>query len=294
MSIKQYISTNCLLGRWNIGFILDPIDSILFGSDSMKIHWLNHNFSNRWFADPFILNIDNDYLYVLVEDFVRGKNKAQISLLTIERTNYTLKNIDVILEEPTHLSFPAILRNNDDILIYPENGASGALKMYKYNLQKKRCEFLNALINKDVADAVLFKIKGDTYLITTEGEEMNGRILNFYKKTDRGYDLDHQIAFDRDIARNAGAWFEFNGKYYRPAQDCGIRYGAALELQEFNPLDFSLRTIRRFEPTSSKYNLGIHTFNHYKGISVVDGYGYDHPLLAKLFNLLLCIKNYGK
>lgn len=268
---------------WNIGFVEDSLEGILHSNVNLNIHWLKHDNLDRWFADPFILDVDEDNFYVLVEDFVRSKNKACISLLTIDRKDYKLKKLEEVLEEQTHLSFPAIIRDKDNVYIYPENGASGTLKMYEFDPDKRRFILNHTIVDKPLADAVLFQINKESYLITTEGEEMNGRILNFYKKTESGFVLDRQITFDKSIARNAGEWFELNGKYYRPAQDCGLRYGAALELQEFNPIDFSLKTIRRFEPTSKKYSLGIHTFNHYQGISVVDGYGYDREWLAETY-----------
>lgn len=289
MNVVSYL----LQYSWNIGFIEESVEVSLNSNDPVTIQWLKHDYTDRWFADPFILDVDEENLYVLVEDFVRSKNKAGISLLTIDRKNYKLKKLEEVLEEHTHLSFPAIIRDNGNVYIYPENGASGALKMYEFDLDKSRFVFKHTIVDKALADAVLFQINKDSYLIATEGEEMNGRTLNFYKKTESGFVLDRQITFDRNIARNAGEWFELNGTYYRPAQDCGLRYGAALELQEFNPIEFSLKTIRRFEPTSKKYNLGIHTFNHFKGVSVVDGYGYDHPLLAGIINMLLKIKGHG-
>lgn len=286
----QYI----LQYSWNIGFIEDSLDSIIYSNANLNIKWMKHDYTDRWFADPFILGADKENIYIFVEDFLRSKDKAHISLLTVNRKDYRLRNLEVVLEEPTHLSFPIIFREANKIMIYPENGASGSLKMYEFNPDKRRFMLNHTIADKALADTVLFQINKDSYLITTEGEEMNGRILNFYKKTESGFVLDRQITFDRSIARNAGEWFELNGKYYRPAQDCGLRYGAALELQEFNPIDFSLKTIRRFEPASKKYNLGIHTFNHYQGVSVVDGYGYDHPILAGIINTLVKIKGHGK
>lgn len=289
---RQYICQYALQYSWNIGFVEEPLDTILHNDVDLNIHWLTHDYTDRWFADPFILDVDEGNIYVLVEDFLRSKNKASISLLTIDRNDFKLKKLEVVLEEDTHLSFPAIVRDKEKVYIYPENGASGALKMYEFHPDKRRFILNHTIVNKALADAVLFQISNDSYLITTEGEEMNGRTLNFYKKTESGLVLERQITFDRNVARNAGAWFKHNGKYYRPAQDCGLRYGAAMEIQEFNPDDFSFHMIRRIEPSSKRYALGIHTFNYYHGISVVDGYGYDRPNIAKIYIAASHIKSY--
>lgn len=275
---------------WNIGFVEESLDSVLFYNSNLSIQWLKHDFDDRWFADPFILDVDEENVYVLVEDFLRSMDKAHISLLTVDRKDYHLKKLEVVLEESTHLSFPAITRKQDSIYIYPENGASGALKLYEFDRDTRKFRFRKMIIDRNLADAVLFTLNDKPYLITTEGEEMNGKTLNFYLETEHGYELEHQVHFDRNIARNAGEWFTYEGKIFRPAQDCGLRYGAAMEIQVFNSEDFSFKTIRRFEPSSPKYNLGIHTFNHYKGLSVVDGYGYDRPLLAHLYLVVSRIK----
>lgn len=276
---------------WNIGFVEESLENTLTNSSPFIIHWLKHDYSNRWFADPFILGLDDENIYVLVEDFLRSKDKAHISLLTIDRKDYRLKKLEAVLEEPTHLSFPIYYINGNKIMMYPENGASGSLKMYEFDAKKRKFQYSHTIILKSLADAVFFSVNDVRYLIATEGEDINGKILNFYRETEPGYELVHQVKFDKKIARNAGAWFTFNGKYYRPAQNCELRYGAAMEIQEFNPYDFSFKTIRRIEPSSKRYSLGIHTFNHYNGISVVDGYGYDRASLAKIYIAASHLKN---
>lgn len=288
MNIVSYL----LQHSWNIGFVKNSLDGILYGNKTLNIQWMKHNYTDRWFADPFIWDTDEENIYVLVEDFLRLKDKAHISLLTVSRNDYRLKKLEVVLEEPTHLSFPIICWEGNNVMIYPENGASGSLKMYEFDSEKKKFLYSRTLVDKNLADSVLFSINDKPYLITTEGKDMNGNILNFYQKTERGFDLERQVKFEKNVARNAGAWFMHNGKYYRPAQDCGTRYGAAMEIQEFNPNDFSFHTIRRIEPSSKRYALGIHTFNHYHGISVVDGYGYDRPNLAKIYIAASLIKRF--
>lgn len=288
---KMVLSRFFLQHSWNIGFIEEPMESILSGNGDLNIQWMKHGYTDRWFADPFILEVDEENIYVLVEDFLRSKDKAHISLLTVARKDYQLKKLEVVLEESTHLSFPIYFRDGNKIIIYPENGASGSLKMYEFDAEKRKFQYTYTLIEKKLADAVLFSINDTLYLISTEDEEINGKTLNFYQKTERGYELAHQVKFEKKIARNAGAWFSFNGKYYRPAQNCELRYGAAMEIQEFIPIDFSFNTIRRIEPTSKQYALGIHTFNYYQGVSVVDGYGYDRENLAKIYIGIGQLKN---
>lgn len=284
--IKQRLIDFFLQESWNVGFVTMPLEHVIGSTEPLNIQWLKHDYKDRWFADPFILDVDENNIYVLVEDYVRTKAKAHISLLTVDRLNYKLLDIDPIIEESTHLSFPIINRKEDHLLIYPENGASGKLKLYSFDRITKKCKFERELFDGALADAVLVNIQGQEYLVATEGEELNGKILNFYVKDSSVFRFERSVHFERNTARNAGEWFNFDGQLYRPAQDCDLRYGAAMEIQRFNPQDFSFDTVRRIAPTSKKYSRGIHTFNHFKGYSVVDGYGYDRPIIAKIFEYL--------
>ena len=53
---------------YNIGFVKKSISEII--SDGFKkneIVWLKHNYKDRFFADPFMIKIDDKYYYLLVE-----------------------------------------------------------------------------------------------------------------------------------------------------------------------------------------------------------------------------------
>ena len=47
--------------------------------------------------------------------------------------NLKIKSKKIILELPTHLSFPCILREAGNIYIYPESAYSGKLDVYEYD-----------------------------------------------------------------------------------------------------------------------------------------------------------------
>ena len=55
-------------GVWNIGFVENTLDGVING-EPLKIKWLNHECKDRWFADPFILDVTDDKIYVLVEEY---------------------------------------------------------------------------------------------------------------------------------------------------------------------------------------------------------------------------------
>ena len=65
--IKEYIKRYCD-ERWNIGFIQNSLDNILQGED-IRVQWVEHDYKNSWFADPFILDVTDTDIIVLVEEF---------------------------------------------------------------------------------------------------------------------------------------------------------------------------------------------------------------------------------
>ena len=55
---------------WNIGFIESSSREIVASNDSLlRVHWLKHNYKDRFFADPFVLSVDENVINVLVEIF---------------------------------------------------------------------------------------------------------------------------------------------------------------------------------------------------------------------------------
>ena len=120
MSLIGCIRKYCLSSAWNIGFVEDKVQCVI-RNDLQNIHWMKHQYSDRWFADPFILNVDEENIILLVEEFCYSFNKGRIAKLVVSRKDYILKEMKIVLEEPWHLSFPFILRKNDKIYIIPES-----------------------------------------------------------------------------------------------------------------------------------------------------------------------------
>lgn len=289
MDIRKYIYNN----RWTIGFSSASLDTII-NSDDWSINWVNNPYRNRWFADPFILDIDNDYIYVLVEEFYDPIGRGRISKLTIDRKKNRIINVDVVLELPTHLSFPAIMRKNNKIYIYPENSADSTLKLYEYNPNSNKCFFIESMSNEKLADAIITNLFGKELLFATSSPNHNGSILNVYERAGgKFFNEIGNITFDKEIARNAGDFFMLNGKLFRPAQDCSEVYGGAVIIQEITKDDkgFHFRNVKRLVCTPSNYTLGFHTFNYYKGMAVFDANGLRRPKLARIIKIIQKIIN---
>lgn len=284
MHIKDYLTAT----KYNIGFVDNELEEIING-ESIKVNWIKHTYKDRWFADPFILDVTEDYYIVLVEEWYDPIDRGRISKLIVDRNDFTLKEIKTILELDSHLSFPFIQRGKDAIYIIPENSATGKLPRYKYNPTTDEVCFDDIICHDKLTDSVPFEYNGEEFMFSTKLPDANGKELGIYKKEKNGtysqYDIYH---FEENLSRMAGGVFTCNGKLYRPAQVCIKSYGDAVSIQEVisDGEKFRFNELRRIYSPSKRYYLGFHTFNVYNGHIVVDGLGYKRPAITNLLKFV--------
>lgn len=280
-----------ILQHWNIGFTETPIEDILEGK-SIQYRWMRHNYENRWFADPFLLDVtETDYI-VLAEDFEDSRGYAVISKLVVDRGSLELKEVKQLLNRGTHLSFPVIKKKGNEIFVYPESGKSGDLILYRYDKDAERLVEMEKMMLAPLADAVILEYQGESWLFATSLPNPNGNKLEVYIKHNGAYELYDTIMLQGRTARMGGDFFWVDGELYRPAQDNTKCYGGALILQKAMMKDgkWTFSDVRRLTSPHPQYTTGFHTFNSCKGTVVVDVHGYRrHPqlshILTKAINL---------
>ena len=279
--------------KYNIGFVDGNLESIIAG-EQIRVNWMKHPYKDRWFADPFILDVTDDEIIVLVEEWYDPIQRGRISKLVVDKTTYELKQLKVMIEESSHLSFPAIERKDNDIYIYPER-AGTHLEGYKYIEKDDRFEKIGIVSDLPLTDSVITDLFGQRLLFSTKMPDANGKELGIYylDETQKEYKLKCYCYFEENISRMAGNFFSYNGKIYRPAQVCIKSYGDAVPLQEvsYEGGEFNFVEIRRIYSPNRDLDLGFHTFNECKGTIVVDALGFRRPKLA---HALRSIKNFIK
>lgn len=286
-SVVHYLQFN----KWNLAFIEESLDEII-KAKTLKVHYMKGNNRKQWFADPFILDISKETIVCLVEELSYKTMKGRIAKLIIDRKNYRLKSAKILLDLPTHLSFPFIFRHNGIVYIIPENSASGGSTIYTYNQSNDSLVPHNLVANRPFTDATIFSYGESCYLITTQKPTPNGNILDIYEFDTDSFTVGEapiqSIVFDNDRARNAGEIFKANGERFRPAQDCNGGYGKGIILQQLKKTSegFAFEDYCSFYPDSWIYHMGYHTFNSYKGITVVDAHGYRFPIIGRLVGLV--------
>ncbi|MEA5005232.1 MAG: hypothetical protein VB022_02350 [Rikenellaceae bacterium] len=254
---------------------------------------MKHRSKDNWFADPFILNVTDNEIVLLVEEYIRRENIGIISKLVVNRHNYNIINKCRLLKLETHLSYPAIYRTNDNFFVYPENCQSGELKLYKYNKGSNTLDLIKTLVNEPLTDSIIYETNNKSYLFTTKQPYPSNNELYIYKANswDGDYTLDYSILLNDKSARSAGNIFKYEGLTVRPAQDCNKTYGGGIVFQSIKIKNerFVVEEICRLYNKSIKYGLGIHTFNTFQDIAVVDVMGYKYPIFGRLINKIYTI-----
>ena len=273
-------------GVWNIGFVENTLDGVING-EPLKIRWLNHECKDRWFADPFILDVTDEKIYVLVEEYYYPHKRGRLAMLTIDKACNKLLKVDTILELDSHLSFPAIIRRDGKILVYPENFKGGGLKLYELDLEKPALVNGQSISDALLTDAIYTELFGKKQIYSTEIPNPNGSILGVYEKDETGkYIKVKEYHFPEKIARNAGDWFEYKGKKYRPAQESNVEYGHGISFQQIEETPEGLQFKELWRKTSPHPTMKVafHTFNMYKGVMVMDCRGYRYRIAAGIIN----------
>ena len=162
---------------------------------------------------------------------------------------------------------------DNEIYVHPENSASGASYMYRYDRKIDKLVEPRLIIKQPIADAIIRQVDNCYIMYATRNPNANGCELIEYRSSSLfgPYTEYPPLHFELNTARMAGM---FIGDI-RPAQDCYRDYGKAVVL--YNDKNVQCR----IEPTNWRY-AGIHTFNTLNQTFVIDIKKYDYPLLYKI------------
>lgn len=266
---------------WDIAYGTYNESILSSGLKGIKINLVKNPYKNKWFADPFILEEGQDSIQFLVEEFDNRIRRGRIARIKVNKSNNTIVECSIILDLPTHLSFPVIYRMNDELYVHPENSASGASYLYRYDRQNDKLVEPKLILSEPVADAIIRQDRDNYVMYATRVPETNGCTLIEYSSNSffGPYTKTGEDFFDKNTARMAGMFLNINETTIRPAQDCFGGYGKAVIF--FN----GHSEISRLVTQSYKY-AGIHTFNTFEGSFVIDLKKYDFPLLYKLSRII--------
>lgn len=285
--------------NWNIGFCDVTPEELVARRALPEIHWLRHDFTDRFFADPFILSSDSRHIHVLVEE-MEFFRKGVISLLVVDRQTYSLVDRRVILDKDTHLSYPAIFRMDGKVYIYPENYQSGELTLYHLDCDTFSLRRVSCMAALPLTDATVIRSDDGKYhmVSTLSSSSRSGAYLYVSDRLEDGYVpvSAGPVVTGADRSRCGGNFFTAGGKLYRPVQNCTVRYGGALKVMEVTECGdgrYSEKEAFELRPSTWKYNLGLHTLNFSpdRQMAVIDSYGYLYPFAGRVLEVLSQLKH---
>lgn len=243
---------------------------------------------DRSWADPYPVYY-NDKFFIFIEEFINKVGKGHISVFEIDQNGVFSKPIK-ILEKDYHLSYPYIFKYEKDYYMTPESWKNECIELYKCQIFPYKWIKVKTLISNVYAvDPTIYYFNNMWWLFTNictiSGASPNDELFLFY--TDNPLNGDwiphpmNPIISDVRKARPAGKIFEHNGKLYRPSQNCSIRYGYSInlnEILELNEKSYHEKIDISLEPKWNKEIYGIHTFNKTRNLTIID-------CVTKKFNL---------
>ena len=258
---------------WNIAFFRNSFDKI-----NLKNIFIIKNPKNRWFADPFFIQLNKKY-YVFFEDYNIKKEVGTISCAEINKNN-SIKFYKDIIKEKFHLSFPFVFRFNKKLFMIPETSKNNSIKLYKCVKFPYKWVFVKDLI-KDInsVDSIIFKHKKFWYLITCLMSKKNiyNKLIGYYSENPiqgewskiKKFPLINQYSSER----NGGLIYGKNQKLFRVGQIyLPGRYGYGYSVNK-------LKTISKFNYQENKINNistdlnnleYVHTINSKNNFTVID------------------------
>lgn len=179
-------------------------------------------------ADPFLF-VKKNQLFLFFEDLSAYGAKGVIRMTRTENMHDWTRPVTV-LQEPFHLSFPFVFEDNGEVYMIPETYQDLSVRLYKGNEDLTQWVYVKTLLQGEkYVDSFICIHDGIYYLFAPIELPDHNYIQNLYFSNSLvGNWVLHPsspIALGKDIARNGGSMYCFDGKMYRPAQNCAVRYG---------------------------------------------------------------------
>ncbi len=229
-------------------------------------------------ADPFPVHFAGR-TFVFFEQIARDTGFGHLAAM--ELTGEEPSAPFPVLKAPHHLSYPCMIEDRGSFFLLPESSAGQTVALYaaaefpaSWTLHKILVEGVH------LVDTTPFRHEGTWYFFTTNVEMTRGGRLEtflFFADTLDGewnYHPQNPICSDVRRARGAGNLFRRGEKLIRPAQDCSIRYGYAIVLNEVLTLTRERYAERELEVILPRWRAGLdgtHTINATEFIEVIDG-----------------------
>ena len=233
-----------------------------------------------FWADPFPV-FQNGTHYIFCEEYPYQRRKGHISVIELAPNGQPLPPVPV-LDRPYHLAYPFIFEWERTHYMIPETEHNKTVEMYRCVEFPFRWELEAVLLNNiSAVDTTLIEVDGRWWMFTNiapaDAPDWDAELHLFHAPSPLGPWVPHTcnpVKSDVRNARPAGSIFRFEGKLYRPAQNCAERYGHSMTINrivELSETAFEETPVARISPDWAANLAGTHTINTTDGLTVIDG-----------------------
>jgi len=265
--------------RWTIGLVPMSWRTLLEHEVLPEPTWLIGQPRDRFYADPFPIEITARGVRVLAEDYRFETGRGHIVELDIARDGAIRSVRDAIIPVG-HTSYPFLLRSGERLLCVPEAAWRDGVLNYELDPTTDKWQPHGELLKGfAAADPTLLEHDGRWWLFCTNRREEGRTELHVFSAADlRGPWEPHPqnpVKSDARSSRPAGACVTIGGTLYRPAQNCARRYGGGITVNrviELTRRRFREEPILGIEASPTwQWPHGIHTINAVGDLFIVDG-----------------------
>jgi hypothetical protein len=230
-------------------------------------------------ADPFVVEAAGK-TWLFFEEVPAGTRKGRLSCLEIGEEPGKFSRPFVVMQQDFHLSYPCVFQHAREYFMIPESAGGRTVGLYRARRFPEEWRLETTLLEGvEVTDTTPFFDGERWYFFTTTRQPFLETFLFVSDRLDGEWRLHPASPVSSSVrsCRSAGRLFRQSGRLLRPAQDCSVRYGYAMTINEVTRLtanEFEERAVDRILPDWSNGLLGTHTLNSCGGIEVIDGLRY--------------------
>lgn len=264
--------------QWTIGVLprasLDPGRAFPWTA----VRWISPP-SDGLIADPCLVEAEGRH-WLFYEHMRFTDARATLHAAALDPTTGTLTEPREVLKEPYHLSFPNVFRHAGDWYMLPEQGQSGATRLYRARAFPDSWEHHRDLLPGFAGlDPVLLQYDGRWWLFVTRDNSpcVDDNLHLFFSDRFDGDFVPHPmnpIKTGLFGSRMAGLIIEQAGRLIRPGQDGRNGYGHGLVLHEITTLtpdDYAEALLCAWSPeTDGRFRYGLHALDVCGEFAVVD------------------------
>ncbi|MGJ5820944.1 glucosamine inositolphosphorylceramide transferase family protein [Paludibaculum fermentans] len=229
-------------------------------------------------ADPFLWEAGGRQ-YLLFEEVAKGQSRGRLGCVEVLQ-NGSCSEMKILLERPYHLSYPCVVPSDGELFLLPETSEAKRIDLYRFSRFPWELELVASPIEGvALVDTTPISVDGLWYIFTTTTEPFMETLLFSATRLEGPWSLHPGNPISTSVlsCRSAGHLFWRQGRLFRTTQDCSVRYGYGItvnEVTKLTPHEFEEHLVCQIPPTWAPGLLGTHTWNESSAFQVIDGIRY--------------------